>query len=187
MYFPMTQKSRYTAVAITLHWVIAILMIFMLFPGEDMIKVERGASLGSWEPTAHASVGLLVLILSILRVIWRLVNPPPALPPMPDWQILATKALHGLFYVLLIAIPLTGWLAIVPYGAERLDVEMVTFFKIFSVAILPNLGDWSSEVHELLGTLAKLLLFIHVLAALKHQFWDRDGTLTRMWYGKSAT
>ncbi|MCA0432501.1 MAG: cytochrome b/b6 domain-containing protein [Proteobacteria bacterium] len=182
----MTQTSRYTAVAITLHWIIAILMIFMLFPGEDLIKVREGASLAGTGPSAHASIGLLILLLSAVRLAWRIANPPPPLPPMPAWQRIASRALHDLFYVLMIAIPVTGWFALVPYGAERLDANMVTFFKLFPMAILPNIGEWTKDAHELLGTLAKLLLFLHVAAALKHQFWDRDGTLTRMWYGRKA-
>lgn len=176
-----TTSERYSLVAIFLHWTIAALILFLLFPGEDLIKVPRGASMASWQPTAHASFGILVLILSLTRIAWKLTHKAPDLPlGMPRWQVIATHAVHGLFYVLIIVMPLTGWLALSPYGAERLDAEAVTFFKLFSLYSMPNLGEWTGSAHELSGKLMQLLLLLHVGAALKHQFWDRDGLLRRM-------
>jgi hypothetical protein len=67
-----------------------------------------------------------------------------------------------------------------PYGAARMDVDQVSFFKLFPVAFMPNLGDWTLEAHELLSKAAQVLIIVHVIAALKHQFWDKDGLLSRM-------
>ena len=92
----------------------------------------------------------------------------------------ATHAVHGAFYVLMVLIPIVGLLALVPYGAARLDVEQVTFFKLFSVAFMPNLGEWTGEAHELLVKVAQVLVLLHVAAALKHQFWDKDNLMSRM-------
>jgi cytochrome b561 len=176
-----TQTARYTKLAIWLHWIVAIMMIFMLVFGEDYIRVPRGASLADWGPSAHASFGILILLLGLARLFWRLGNPPPALPSaMPRWQVLASHATHWAFYALMIAIPVFGLLAIVPYGAARLDVDQVSFFKLFPVAFMPNLGDWTMDGHELLSKVAEALVIIHVIAALKHQFWDKDGLLSRM-------
>jgi cytochrome b561 len=175
--------ERYSTVAIWLHWIIVPLMIFMLFFSEDLIKLPRGASIGpdTWQPTAHASFGFLVLLLGLARLFWRLGHTPPPLPAAtPRWQIIASHVTHAAFYVLLIAIPLFGLLALAPYGVNHAGVENVTFFKLFSLAFMPNLGHWTSLVHELLGKLAQVLVIIHVVAALKHQFWDRDGLLGRM-------
>jgi cytochrome b561 len=173
--------ARYTKPAIWLHWIVAVLMIFMLFLGEDYIRVPRGGSLAGWGPSAHASFGILILLLGVARLLWRLGNPPPALPvPMPRWQAVASHATHWAFYALMIAIPVFGLFAIVPFGAERIDLQDVSFFQVFPVAILPNLGSWTIEAHEILSTLAKILIFLHVAAALKHQFWDKDGLLGRM-------
>ena len=173
--------NRYTKTAIWLHWIIALLIIFMLFPGHELIEVRRGGDLSDWKPTAHASLGMLVLLLTLVRIAWRVANPPPALPShMPKWQVTATHALHGLFYLLMLGLPLTGLLALQGFGAERVNPEAVSFFKLFSLYGLPDLGHWTEEAHELSGLATKLLLALHVIAALKHQFWDKDGLMSRM-------
>lgn len=178
----MTQlPTKYTKTAIWLHWITAVLMIGMLIIGEDFMDVARGASLAGWQPSAHASFGILILLLGLARLFWRLGNPPPALPSStPPWQTLASHATHWVLYALMIAIPVAGLLAIVPYGEARLDVSQVSFFKLFPVAFMPNLGEWTMEAHELLSTAAQILIIVHVIAALKHQFWDKDGLLSRM-------
>jgi cytochrome b561 len=179
----MTSKTeRYNRTAIWIHWIVAILIIFLLFPGEEFIQVPRGNSMAAWQPTAHASLGISVLLLSLFRIYWRLTHTAPALPVgMPRWQVLASHASHGLFYVLMIGLPLTGWLALQPYGAVRLDAEAVSFFRLFSLyGGLPNLGGWTMDAHEILGKVTIALLVLHVVAALKHQFWDKDGLLRRM-------
>jgi len=173
--------TRYTKPAIWLHWTIAPLMIFMLFLGEGYIRVPEGASLAGWKPSAHASIGILILLLGLARLLWRAGHPPPALPrSISTWQVVASQLVHRAFYGLLIAIPVTGLLAIVPYGAERLDVDRVMFLNLFPVALMPNLGDLTGNVHVILSKLAQVLVIVHVLAALKHQFWDKDGLLGRM-------
>jgi cytochrome b561 len=176
-----THITRYTKPAIWLHWIIAILMIFMLVFGEDFIRVPRGGSLGGWQPTAHASWGVVILLLAVARLLWRIGHKPPPLPAvMPGWQVTASHITHWTFYALMIAIPIFGLLALIPYGAERTDVDQVVFFNLFPLAFMPNLGEWTMSAHELLGNIAKLLIIVHVLAALKHQFWDKDGLLSRM-------
>jgi cytochrome b561 len=173
--------QRYTKTAIWLHWIIAIIMIFMLVFGEDLIRVPKGASLGGWQPTAHASWGVVILLLAIARLLWRFSHRPPALPAsIPSWQVTASHLTHYVFYVLMIAIPIFGLLALIPYGAARTDVDQVVFFNLFPLAFMPNLGDWTMTAHELLGDAAKILVIVHVLAALKHQFWDKDDLLSRM-------
>jgi cytochrome b561 len=178
------QKSRYTKPAIWLHWIIAILMLFMLFMQlftDNYIRVPVGGSLAGWKPSAHASIGIMILLLGLARLFWRLGNPPPAPPTtVPRWQVLVSQATHWTFYALMIALPVTGMLAIVPYGAERLNLQDVTFLNLFSVAFMPNLGSWTGAAHELLTNVAKVLVLAHALATLKHQFWDRDGLLARM-------
>lgn len=178
----MTKPSdRYTRPAIWMHWITAALMLFMLFLGEDYIRRPMGASLTGWQPSTHATIGILILLLGVSRLLWRIGNPPPALPPaMRRWEVWAAKTTHAAFYGLLIALPLTGLMAIVPYGVGRLDVEAVKAFGLVPVAFLPNLGDLTGNIHTTLTILAKALIIVHVFAALKHQFWDKDGLLGRM-------
>jgi cytochrome b561 len=166
-------QTRYNRVAVILHWVIALLIVFLLFPGEEFMEVRRGGDLTGWQPTAHASLGSLVLLLTVVRIGWRMTHiPVPHNPPLPRWQAIASETVHGLFYVLMLALPLTGLFALQHFGAERLNPEAVTFFKTFSLYGLPDLGGWVGEAHEIAGTAAKALLALHVLAALKHQFLD---------------
>jgi len=179
-----THAARYTRPAIWLHWVIAVLMMFMLFQqffGDNLIRVPVGGSLAGWKPSAHASIGILILLLGLARLFWRFGHPPPAQPTsMPRLQVFASKGTHWTFYALMIAIPVTGLLALVPYGAERLNAQDVEFFSMFRASFMPNLGSWTGALHELLTNVAKLLVIVHVLAALKHQFWDKDGIFGRM-------
>ena len=176
-----TTVTRYTKTAIWLHWIVAIVMIFMLFFGEDLIRVPRGGSLGGWQPTAHASWGVVVLLLAVARLLWRIGHKPPALPQSTRrWEAVLAHVTHFGLYALMIAIPVFGLLALIPYGATRTDVDQVVFFNLFSLAFMPNLGDWTMSAHELLGNIAKILVILHIVAALKHQFWDKDGLLSRM-------
>jgi cytochrome b561 len=121
-------------------------MLFTLFVGQGYMKVPPGASLAGWKPSAHASIGILILLLGLARLLWRLGNPPPALPQaVPRWQGFVSHAAHGALYALMVVIPVTGLLAVVPYGAERLNVERVTFLNLFSVDFMPDFGAWAGR------------------------------------------
>jgi cytochrome b561 len=178
----MSEKSlRYTKAAIWLHWITALLMIFMLFWGEELMEVRRGQSLASWQPSAHASVGVLILLLAIARLLWRAGHLPPPLPQgTTRFEEIASRLTHGAFYGLMIAIPVLGLMALAPFGLEHTDVDQVTFFKLLPLAFMPNFGGWTAEAHEIASSIAKILVILHVLAALKHQFWNKDGLLSRM-------
>lgn len=172
-------RTRYDAVAMSLHWLIAVLLILMLFLGGDLMKGEKaGSVLG---PSLHVSIGSAILVLSVLRLAWRVFNPPPAYPAsMAAWEQLAAKATHLLFYVLLIGMPLTGWLATPKFLSEEGANMGLTIFGAFPLPGAPNLGLPMKNIHELGSNIGIALLALHVLAALKHQFINRDGVLRRM-------
>jgi cytochrome b561 len=178
----MSEKPlRYTTTAIWLHWITALLMIFMLFWGEELMEVRRGQSLANWQPSAHASLGVLILLLTVARLLWRTGNPAPAFPQsIANWERALSHLMHWAFYGLMIAIPVLGLMALAPFGLEHTDVDQVTFFKLFPLAFMPNFGEWTAEAHEIASNIAKILVILHVLAALKHQFWNKDGLLSRM-------
>jgi cytochrome b561 len=163
----------------SLHWLIAVLLIFMLFFGGDLMKGEKGGSfLG---PSLHASIGSAILVLSVLRLVWRLYNPPPAYPAsMAPWEQMAAKTTHLLFYVLLIGMPLTGWLATPKFLSEEGAMMGLTVFGAFPLPGAPNLGLPMKAIHDLGSNFGIALLALHVLAALKHHFVNRDGVLRRM-------
>tara|TARA_R110002033_G_scaffold60285_6_gene110441 strand:- start:3063 stop:3632 length:570 start_codon:yes stop_codon:yes gene_type:complete len=170
---------RYTRVAIWLHWLIAAL-IFVTIP---LIKFGGSGetALHDTATNTHKLIGITILALTILRVIWRLANRPPALPETMSRALrYAAKTTHMLFYLLLLAIPLSGWWMTSAFP-KRHPIEV----GLFEVPFLPVSVNMASagaahDVHEYGGWLMIILLVVHIAAALKHQFIDRDGVLSRM-------
>lgn len=176
--------QRYTKTAIALHWLIALLIIGAFSLGLVMTGIE-GFSLAklkyySW----HKWAGVTVLLLAALRLLWRLKNRPPALPKgMPAWQRGAAHGLHHLLYVFMFAVPLSGYFYTLAAGFP------VVYFGLFQLPVLiarnPALAETLKSVHYWLAMSMAALVGLHVLAALKHQLIDRDGTMQRMWPGRS--
>ncbi|BAN35968.1 cytochrome B561 [Sulfuricella denitrificans skB26] len=174
----MTTSARYTFTAIRLHWLIAFL-IFAAFPiGLYMSDLEL-SPLKLQLISYHKWLGVTIFLLAVARLAWRAKHTPPPLPEtMLAWQRTATHAVHHLLYLLIIAIPLSGWLMSSAKGFQTV---------YFGVLPLPDLigkdkalGDILKEVHELLNYGMLGLVIAHVGAALKHHFIDRDGILARM-------
>ena len=172
-------RTKYDTVAMGLHWLIAALMIFMLFFGEELMDTEEGG--GTLAPSLHVSIGIAILVLSVLRLVWRLMNPPPAYPAsMAPWEQMASKAMVLIFYVLLIGIPLTGWFAMPKFLSEEPAMTGITVFGALPLPTAPGLGLPMKGIHELGSNLSIALVVLHVLAALKHHFINRDDILRRM-------
>lgn len=174
--------ERYDPVAVTLHWVIALLIIAMIPLGFFMGDLPPTIKFDAY--TLHKSLGILVLAFSVFRVIWRFLNPPPALPvQMPAWEKLAARVSHWALYFLILALPLTGWLMV---SASRKYPTI--FFWSGEVPFLPlpepmlnkDTAHMFNETHELLAFIAIALVGLHLSAALKHHFVDRDSVLVRM-------
>lgn len=199
------ESQRYTTVAIVLHWLIALSIIGLIIVGlwmsnaaeglSDMAPAERRAFAPQLQTIfqLHKSLGLTVLALTLVRIVWRLTHRPPPLPAMPGWQKAAALATHFGFYVLMLALPLSGWAYVSSgYNEEGEAFPVVTmWFGLFEVPHIPFIAEASDaariaiaetayEAHELLAYGAIALILLHVGAALKHQFFDRDGTLSRM-------
>ena len=175
--------SRYTTPAIALHWLLALMLVISFSVGlymHDLPFSPQRLKLYNW----HKWAGITILALSALRLLWRLAHRPPAEVPMPAWQQVAARASHLALYVLFFAVPLVGWayssaagFPIVWLGVLPLP-DFVSPDKALAEAIKPWHG-W------LAFTLAGLVA-LHVAAALKHQFIDRDGLLRRMWPKRST-
>jgi cytochrome b561 len=177
-------SARYTQVAIILHWLIALLLVAQILGGwyvSDNLKgAEKFAAI-----QIHKSMGLTILLLSLARLGWRLAHKPPPLPQaMPHWQKLAAHGVHVGLYVLMIGIPLSGWIMIssAPY------VVKTSWWGLFDWPSLPLRGlEATRAINQGAGSAHSALVWamvglwaIHVAAALKHQFADRDGLLGRM-------
>ncbi len=179
-------RKRYTAVAIALHWLIAAGIIGLIAVGWIMGDMAPGADQYALIQL-HKSFGITVLVLSLARVVWRLMNPPPPEPPMPGWQGALANGVHVAFYVLIILMPLSGWAMV---SASPTGIATVLFKTIpwphipFLAGLAPEAKEQLHEplefVHSKLAWVAIVLLGLHVAGALKHQFVDRDGLLSRM-------
>jgi cytochrome b561 len=173
------RTSRYDFVAMSLHWVIALLMIYMLYFGGGLMSRRQP---DTFNATVHASIGAAILLLSLARLFWRLRNPPPPLPAaMKPWEIYLSKATHVLFYIMMIGLPLSGWLAFSDTVVKHPGFVGTTFFGLFQVTQFPSAVGYPFDgVHSLGSNFMIGLTSLHVLAALKHQFIDKDGLLWRM-------
>jgi cytochrome b561 len=184
---------RYTAVAILLHWAIAAFIIFNLAVGFFMEGLAP-----HWRSIlvfAHISSGMTVLALSVARVLWRLAHRPPPFPAdMQRWERTAAHAGHSIIYFLMFAMPLTGW-AIISAHPPRPGAGA----NVWGLFVVPPIGPVSHlvsvaqksaheefvQVHSVGGWIFLGLLALHVLAALKHQFYDKHAELARMGVGRA--
>jgi cytochrome b561 len=181
--------SRYSGVAIALHWLMALAIIGLIMVGfwmGDAAKdpETRAAAFAAFQ--LHKSMGLTILLLTLLRLAWRLSHRPPPLPStMKSWERGAARFTHIGFYVLMIAVPLSGWAMVSasPLGLPTYWFGLFEWPHIGPLAALENkeaLKHDFYEAHELLAKLVIGLLLLHVAAALKHHFIDRDDVLSRM-------
>ncbi len=177
-------RSRYSTGAIILHWLIAlgiianwILAQYAEGLEEQKLEAAHQAAMGT-----HFAIGMSVLILSVARVAWRLMHKPP--PPNPDhkpWERLLAGFVHKLFYVLIIALPFTGYMMLQTYmGGMGVSIFGVFEFPGIAMAKDMDANEVFHELHEIFATMMLVLFVLHVVGAWKHQLFDRDGTIGRM-------
>lgn len=169
--------DRYSSVAILLHWLIAGLLI-----GNIVIALTMDSAVLF---QTHKSIGILVLLLTGVRLVWRLTHPWPALATsLGAWERMAARTTHFAFYVLLLAVPLLGWAAASTGRRGTGDLFGVIPWFDLPLGKSGELHDLTGEAHELAVYLTIALIVLHVAGALKHQLIDRDGTLRRMLPGR---
>jgi cytochrome b561 len=170
--------KQYTLIAIGLHWWVALLIVITFPLGiymHDLPFSPTKLKLYSW----HKWIGVTAFLFVVIRTAWRMSHTPPALPDsMANWQKLASHIMHGLLYFLMVAIPLSGWLMSSAKGFQTVWLGVLP---------LPDLLEKNKELGNLLAIVHKILNFsllglviLHVLAALKHHFIDKDLILRRM-------
>ncbi len=185
----MTKPQRYDAFAMLLHWATAAAVALLLVAGlwmSDAIKHPETRNFAFRVYQWHKALGLLVLVLTAVRIGWRLAHPPPPLPVGTGGiERFAAGVTHAAFYGLLLALPLTGWAMV---SASPLGLPTIVF-GLFEWPHLPMPGELDDKKaveaafklsHHLLGFGMIALLALHVAAALKHQFFNRDAVLARM-------
>lgn len=186
----MENNNRYTTVAISLHWLIAILIVGMiffgwqadnlreaLFAGDPSVDPQQVAMLFNW----HKTIGLLILALSVVRLGWRLTHPAPPLPEgMASWEKFAATGTHWAFYALMIGMPLGGWVAASASGFPSYLLNMEALPIPSLVGESEALHEAASWAHSKGAWAILVLLGLHIAAALKHHFINRDDVLSRM-------
>lgn len=171
--------NRYGTVSMALHWLtLAVLIgVYACINLTDLYAKGSASreALKAW----HFMLGLTVLALVALRLFNRFLGDAPAVvPPMPRWQQRLASAMHLALYILLLAMPMLGWLTLSASG------KPIPFFGAQLPALVAqnkSLASQLKDIHETLGTLGYFLIGAHALAALFHHFVVRDNTLVRMW------
>jgi len=175
--------TRYTRVAIALHWLIALLVVIQVGWGFWMLGIPKqppGFRADAFN--LHKSIGMTIFALMAIRLAWRAVHRPPALPPMATWQARLAHVNHGLLYAALLLQPLVGYL-----GSEVSGYPV----KYFGVTLPswagkhPELKDFLSGVHFVIAWTIVLLVVLHLAGAIKHAVVDRDRLLARMGVGRA--
>lgn len=176
-----TSAARYAKGSVILHWLIALLIALnyvAAWVSEDMPKEQAAQIMGN-----HKAFGITILVLTVVRIIWRLTHPaPPLSESLKAWEAKLAKAAHGLLYLLMLAIPASGW----AMSSAWTGGEAINIFGLFGWPGLPfeqskELAHTLGEGHEVMATAMLVLMAIHVIGALKHQFVDKDrNALARM-------
>jgi cytochrome b561 len=177
---PQDAVLRYSNVTVAFHWTTVVLVL---------LQAYLGFRFGLSEPSPardevflwHKSVGVLILVVTLARLAYRFKNPPPPFPPeLPAWERIAAVWNHWLFYALLIAMPIVGFVAVSGYA----NGPTTPLIGGIEVPVIPGVsrgtGDLAGEVHELAAYTLVCLILLHIAAALKHQFADRWRGSARM-------
>ena len=180
--------TRYNAAAMALHWLIAALLIANILIAWYFNTLNGAAKVPPLQ--LHKSFGITVLLLSVLRLAWRFISPPPPLPAsVAGWQRLAANAVYVLFYGVMLGLPLTGWA--LSSASHLIKVYPITLYGLVewpAIAPLTALPPTQLKqahtlfvtAHGLLGKLVYFLIVLHVGAALRHWLLLKDGVAGRM-------
>jgi cytochrome b561 len=182
------QGGRYTGVAIILHWIVAVLLI-----GNVALGLSADYISDSYvRPVIdlHKSIGITVLGLVILRILWRVSHKPPAMPKTyAPWERFAAHAAHGALYLVILALPVSGWMHDSAWkGAPNHPILLYGLIPWPRIGWIENaephhketLHSVFFEAHVYAAYALYALLALHIIGALKHQFWDREPELQRM-------
>lgn len=175
----LNSDSRYGAITRTLHWSIALLILGLVALGWYMVDLTYYDKWYNASLSYHKAIGMLVLALGAAKILWKLVTSSPAhAPTIKPWELAGARIAHLLLYAMMIVIPVSGYLISTSAG------DAVSFFGWFDIpALYPageELRDLAIDVHYYLAYATLALVGVHALAALKHQFVDKDGTLRKM-------
>ena len=178
------QKStptQWSGVLKALHWLIALLIVGLAIVGW-LMKGMPSSPDKVQVYLLHKSTGILVLALVLVRIAVRVWAGRPVDLPMPHWQRKAADLEHALLYVVMVAMPMSGWLF---NSAANFPLRWYGLFTIPAIAGPdPGVKAWAATAHLMLFWILLALFLAHVAGALQHHFIDRDSTLRRMWFSR---
>jgi cytochrome b561 len=185
-----TPSTRYDAASQAFHWItaIAVLIAFILGPENFGRLLRDGLDPATRNDIVwHESLGILVFVLTALRLIWVMLRPAAPTFEMPVWMNWVSRLVHVALWALLLALPLTALLAL---GSEGHPLTLLGGLRVDKMAFIANsalapLADWG-EVHGYLGDTIVWLAGLHAAAAIFHHVWLKDGVLSSMRPGRSA-
>ena len=173
-----SQHSRYPALSIVLHWVMALLIAGVYACILLRENFPKGSDLRDGLKTWHFMLGLSVLVLAIIRIVVQASSTtPPIIPTPPAWQAVVAKLTHVALYAFMLAMPLAGWTILSASGA------VIPFFGLELPALVGQSKPQAAqikELHETVGTIGYFLIGLHAAAALFHHYLIKDNTLLRM-------
>lgn len=184
-FMPNKDSTRYSRVAIILHWVMAICFILMLASGLSFALIDIPQSLKPTLYFYHKSLGVLLLITFFIRIGWRIFHQPPRLPvTLKKWDRIGAKFGHWALYGAMILMPLSGWIMSSKHG----DINV---FNLFNWPAFPILGTndtataVAKDTHEIIGWVFLALIIVHIAGVIKHYKYDQINLISRMWFKKS--
>lgn len=172
--------TGYGLVTRLVHWLMALAIVFLFGLGAWMVGLEYYSPYYTSAPDLHRSLGVVVGLVLIFRLLWRLANPRPSDSELSDFERLASKAVHWTFYPLILGVVITGYLI------SSSDGGSIDVFGVFSLPSLVEdkaLATKAGFVHKVLAYGVIALAVLHSAASLKHHFWDRSDILKRMIFG----
>lgn len=170
-------QSHYGWLSIVMHWLSAIVVFAMFGVGLWMVDLSYYSEWYQTAPHWHKSIGILLALLLVFRFVWNTLQGKPK-PLGSRLENVAAKFAHGVIYLLLLLIVVSGYLI---STADDRPIEVFTWFAVPSLGeLFENQADIAGELHFYFAAVLIGLAIIHGLAALKHHFIDKDATLTRM-------
>jgi cytochrome b561 len=172
-------KTKYSGLAMTLHWLVGIAVIVTWRIAEAAehapTREAKGEIMGN-----HFALGVVIFTLMAVRLVWRLMSPPP--PPVAGhkgWERTLAKGTHLAMYTLMLVMPIAGWFAMSLFDS---GISVWGIVEVPKLPVTPNpaMAEQIFETHALAGTTLLVLIAVHILATLKHTLIDKDGTIFRM-------
>lgn len=179
----MTETTKYTKVAMALHWVMALALFGMLVSGLVMTKdfLEPSEKFQLYQ--AHKSMGVILLLAFFLRLGWRFFKKPPAMPgSFKGWELTAAKAGHIGLYIWMIALPISGWVMVSAsiFGLPTIVFDLFEWPHVPFIEANAELDNLMKEIHEYLAYSFIALIGVHIAAVLKHWILDKENIMKRM-------